>query len=132
MPELPEVETIARTLRPQVENRVITAVRVLLPKTLAAGEGLLTQALPAEIRAVRRRAKLLLLDLGAPGSSGITHILAFHLKMTGRLTTHAAEAEPGKHTRLVFDLAPARTGGGNSLPSRLFYTRCPPWRALHR
>ena len=106
MPELPEVETIARTLRPQVANRVITAVRVLLPKTLAAGETLLPEVLPAKILGVRRRAKLLLLDIAAKGAANPTHIMAFHLKMTGRLFVHGTAAEPHKHTRLVFDLAP--------------------------
>ena len=127
MPELPEVETIARTLRPQVENRVITAVRILLPKTMAAGDALLPGVLPARICGVRRRAKLLLLDLGAGESSHPTHLLAFHLKMTGKLFVHGPATEPGKHTRLVFELAPDctapdRAGPGRAAPAaRLFF-----------
>ncbi len=117
MPELPEVETIARTLRPQVAGRSITTVRVLLPKALAAGSSLIPALFPARILAVRRRAKLLLLDLAAPGAAEATHLMAFHLKMTGRLFVHGASTEPHKHTRIVFDLAP-----GNDAPaSRLFF-----------
>ena len=35
MPELPEVETIARTLAPQVEGRRIVACELLNPSTFA-------------------------------------------------------------------------------------------------
>ena len=35
MPELPEVETIARTLTPQVEGRRIVACELLNPSTFA-------------------------------------------------------------------------------------------------
>ena len=118
MPELPEVETIARTLAPQVTGRVITAVKVLLPKTLAAGKTLFTSLFPgASILSVRRRAKLLLVDLAAPGAGRAPHILAFHLKMTGKLFVHAPVAEPFAHTRMVFDLAEP----GGSPASRLFF-----------
>ncbi|MCC8193989.1 MAG: bifunctional DNA-formamidopyrimidine glycosylase/DNA-(apurinic or apyrimidinic site) lyase [Deltaproteobacteria bacterium] len=117
MPELPEVETIARTLRPQVEGRVINAIHVLLPKTLAAGENLLPQIRHAAIRGVRRRAKLLLMDI-APGNVDVpSHVMAFHLKMTGKLFVHDAGTQPGKHTRMIFDLEP-----GDGVPAaRLFF-----------
>ena len=117
MPELPEVETIARTLRPQVEGRLIGAAHVLLPKTMVCDAGLLQDVLPARICAVRRRAKLLLIDVAAHAAAAPTHILAFHLKMTGRLFVHGADAEPHKHTRLVFDLAPE----GDVPAQRLFF-----------
>lgn len=116
MPELPEVETIARTLAPQVVGRAVSAVHVLLPKTFAAGAALLPGLIPgARIEAVRRRAKLLLMDLAAPGADAASHVLAFHLKMTGRLFVHGPESEPHKHTRMVFDLA---DGNGRA---RLFF-----------
>jgi len=101
VPELPEVETVARTLEPQIKGRVIDAAHVLLPKTLEAGKDLLSAAFPgARVTAVRRRGKVLLFDL-EPG-----YVMAFHLKMTGRLFVHKAGEEPNKHTRLIFDLAP--------------------------
>ncbi|CAK7029049.1 MAG: Formamidopyrimidine-DNA glycosylase [Desulfovibrio sp.] len=99
MPELPEVETIARTLSPQIKDRVIDAVHVLLPKTLAAGNDLLAEVFPARILGVRRRGKLLLLDVDGG------YVLAFHLKMTGRLFVHGENEAPGKHTKVVFDIA---------------------------
>lgn len=111
MPELPEVETIARTLAPQVEGRVINAVHTLLPKTLAAGKEMLSPVFPARILGVRRRGKLLLMDIEGG------YVLAFHLKMTGKLFVYGAGEEPRKHTRMFFDLA-----AGNGFPAaRLFF-----------
>lgn len=117
MPELPEVETIAGTLRPQVERRLIGAVHVLLPKTLICEAELPADILPARILAVRRRAKLLLMDIAAHDAASSTHILAFHLKMTGRLFVHGEDTEPRKHTRMVFDLA----AEGKFSAQRLFF-----------
>ena len=107
MPELPEVETVVRTLRPQVDGRIITDMRVLFPKTLQAGEEFLPKLVGARIAAVRRRAKLAMLDLVLPDGSPL--IAAFHLKMTGKFFVHPPGTEPLKHTRLIFDLAEADT-----------------------
>ncbi len=115
MPELPEVETVVRTLRPQVENRIITGVEVRLPKTVQAGEKFLSDLVGARIAGTRRRAKLALLDLALPDGSAL--IAAFHLKMTGKFFVHPPEAVPLKHTRLIFDLSDQR-----SIPAgRLFF-----------
>ncbi len=129
MPELPEVETIARTLAPQIAGRVVLAVRVLLPKTLEAGGALLPEIAPgARVTGARRRAKLLLVDL--EGKGGAPYVLAFHLKMTGRLFVRGPRDEPGRHTRMLFDLSeegaePGTEGKGKSAPpapaARLFF-----------
>ena len=47
---------------------------------------------------VRRRAKLLILDLDGP-----LH-LVFHLKMTGKVWVPDKGVQPGKHTHLILDL----------------------------
>lgn len=62
MPELPEVETIARTLAPQVEGRIITDCCLLNPSTL---EGLLPLDAVVGLRlgTPGRRGKLLLVPL---------------------------------------------------------------------
>ena len=118
MPELPEVETIARTLRPQVVGRTIKAVHVILPKTLAAGRELLADLIPGvRIDGVRRRGKLLLLDIASSGASASTHVMAFHLKMTGSLFVHDLGTELHPHTRMVFEFAPNVDGLG----TRLFF-----------
>lgn len=113
MPELPEVETIARTLAPQIEGRVITAVHILNPGSLAAGHDLLPLLTGARIERAHRRAKLLLVSARARSEE---LLLVFHLKMTGSFFVHPAGTEPLTHTRLIFDLeggAEARTAPGN-------------------
>ena len=124
MPELPEVETIARTLTPQVEGRRIVACELLNPSTFA-GTIPLGKVVGGVIGRPGRRGKLLLLPLAfgsdplppvdeacpsgslarclACGDERITG-LGFHLKMTGRLFVYPAGTPPEKHTRLLFDL----------------------------
>ena len=114
MPELPEVETVVRTLRPQVDGRIITNMQVLFPKTLQNGEKFLPELVGARIAAVRRRAKLAMLDLVLPDGSPL--IAAFHLKMTGKFFVHPAGTEPLKHTRLIFDLAEASADQATPVP----------------
>ena len=115
MPELPEVETIARTLAPQIIGRSITGITTIHPKVLQAGSTLLPCLIPnatmegAVITRVFRRAKLLLLSLqpssGGEASQSEEIFLAFHLKMTGSFFVHPADTAPHKHTRLILDLS---------------------------
>jgi formamidopyrimidine-DNA glycosylase len=102
MPELPEVETIARTLAPGVLGRYIGNFRLFSVKTLQAGLEFCPFLPGARIGAVRRRGKLLLLDV--PGNDAQPLIIAFHLKMTGRLFLREQSAEAHKHTKIVLDL----------------------------
>lgn len=101
MPELPEVETIARTLQPQVLERRVERTTLLHPGTLQ-GEVGLEAAQGRVVSGVGRRGKLLLVRF-AP-EAGPVEGLAFHLKMTGRLLVHASDTPPGPHTRALFDL----------------------------
>lgn len=96
MPELPEVESIARTLAPAVRGRVVASVELLHRPLLRTGGRKALEALGGRrILGVRRRGKMLLVEL----AGGRT--LVFHLKMTGQFL-FAAEAEPrDKHTRLA-------------------------------
>ena len=102
MPELPEVETIVRTLAPQLTGRRIEGARVLHEKSLAAGKALLPRLRGARIESVHRRAKLVIIDLRSARGGQLS--LLFHLKMTGRLRVHGTPTEAGRHTRLVFRL----------------------------
>ena len=81
MPELPEVETVVRILRPSVEGRIVTSA--LFP----AAPGRMTNIDPVaferriagqRINALNRRAKYLLFQLDSDS-------LVVHLKMTGHL-----------------------------------------------
>ncbi len=107
MPELPEVETIVRTLAPQIQGKYIRNIETLLPRSLAAGAELVPAITGAKITSVKRRAKLLLVFLSKdmPKSQTEQYIMAFHLKMTGRFFVHPKNTEPLKHTRIIFDLA---------------------------
>lgn len=116
MPELPEVETIVRTLTPQAEGRYVGRPALLAEKTLQAGREFWPLLEGARIQKARRRAKLLLLDL--VDNQGADLIAAFHLKMTGRLFVHPLEVRPHKHTKLTLELSPE---AGSAPESRLFF-----------
>jgi len=105
MPELPEVETVARTLEPMVRGRAIRDVQVL-HKPVWQGE-LVPGLLPGRtIQGTGRRGKVLLIRLASlPEADEQSPTgLAFHLKMTGRLFVYPQDTPPGKHTRLILDL----------------------------
>ena len=79
MPELPEVESIARTLAPAVRGRVVSSVELLHRPLLRTGGRKSLEALRGRrVLGVRRRGKMLLVEL----EGGRT--LVFHLKMTGQ------------------------------------------------
>lgn len=84
MPELPEVETIARELQAVMPRATITAVDVRLPKIVKLPVRRLRRWLVgATVRRVHRRAKLVLIEL----NSGQTIVI--HLKMSGQLIWRA-------------------------------------------
>ena len=96
MPELPEVETIARGLHALIQGRSIKDARLLTPSILRAGA---TESLPGRtVTHVSRRAKLLRLHLDNGG------LLVFHLKMTGRVWVAGPGLPLPKHTHLVCGL----------------------------
>ena len=99
MPELPEVETVVRCLRPRLAGREIRKVRVLSPTVVRrpGPEGLSPLA-GRRVLGVERRGKMIVVRL----SGGMS--LLFHLKMTGQLFFCPAGAPPDKHTRLAISL----------------------------
>ncbi len=96
MPELPEVETIARSLRPLVTGRTVAAVELLFrPLLRAESADALKTIAGRKVEAIRRRGKMLIIEL----ERGLA--LVFHLKMTGQfLWIEGGEARDA-HTRLV-------------------------------
>ncbi|WP_461211446.1 bifunctional DNA-formamidopyrimidine glycosylase/DNA-(apurinic or apyrimidinic site) lyase [Desulfocurvus sp. DL9XJH121] len=113
MPELPEVETIARGLDADLAGAEFSAVEVLDASAVSSGDGALCLAdLPPALAGARvlrawRRGKVLVLDLARP-RNGVLH-LCFHLRMTGRLTVEAPGQAARPHTRIVFSLADGRS-----------------------
>ncbi len=97
MPELPEVEITRRGIAPALRRRTITAVTVREPRLRwRIPAGLAGTLLGARVRAVRRRAKYLLLECDRG-------TLIVHLGMSGSLRVVAATEPPGPHDH--FDLA---------------------------
>jgi formamidopyrimidine-DNA glycosylase len=96
MPELPEVETIARTLAPNVRGRVITGIELIDRPLLRKGNRKGLEAMRGRrILGVRRRGKMLLIECDGGRA------LVFHLKMTGQFLFARSGTPRDKHTRLV-------------------------------
>jgi formamidopyrimidine-DNA glycosylase len=104
VPELPEVETIVRQLRPLLANARVERVIVRRADIVRSGpaRALIARVTGRTIRELLRRGKriLLLLDDGTT--------LAFHLGMTGRLRVDAPSATIERHTHLRILLGEAR------------------------
>lgn len=80
MPELPEVETVKRGLETLIVSKTIASVTHDTPKSFPnAPEDVQQFLIGASIVAIRRRAKVLLIDLSTD------YTLVIHLKMTGQL-----------------------------------------------
>ncbi|MCY0902453.1 MAG: bifunctional DNA-formamidopyrimidine glycosylase/DNA-(apurinic or apyrimidinic site) lyase [Firmicutes bacterium] len=103
MPELPEVETVRRSLAALLEGQTIARVDVRLARLIRTPDVAVFVATLAgvPVLAVRRRAKYLLFDLG-------DHVLISHLRMEGRYGMYAAGDPEDAHTHVVFTLADGR------------------------
>ncbi|MFZ5881297.1 MAG: bifunctional DNA-formamidopyrimidine glycosylase/DNA-(apurinic or apyrimidinic site) lyase [Chloroflexota bacterium] len=110
MPELPEVETIARALRPELAGRTILAADLLWPRTLAipSASKFKQDIAGQEIVNVARRGKFIHLQLS-------TFNLFVHLRMSGDLYIKEADAPPEKHDRLLLFLSPNEQAGARKL-----------------
>ena len=98
MPELPEVETIARDLAPLVRGRRIVAIRAARKPPVFDAHSLPHKTIVGRtIHDVGRAGKFLLIELGDD-----LH-LAVHLRMTGNLLYQASAGE-APYTRATFDL----------------------------
>lgn len=88
MPELPEVESVVRGVRPDLEGRTIQAVWMDWPNSLATPDSTIFMGrLPGQqIMTVTRRGKYIVIRLD-------TDYLLIHLKMTGNLYVVPDDAE---------------------------------------
>src|SRR5688572_21026404 len=104
MPELPEVETVARDLRPHLVGASIAGARCSWARTLRTHDPLAFADAVAgrEVLAVGRRAKQLVIELSGDAA------LTVHLKMTGQLFVVPADAPEDPYVRLVLELADGR------------------------
>jgi formamidopyrimidine-DNA glycosylase len=94
MPELPEVETIKQGLLEKIKGKKIKDVEVKTPKLVNfLVKEFKKGTIGAKINNIRRRAKLLILNLSNKNS------VIIHLKLTGQLIF---EGEIDKSTRAIF------------------------------
>src|SRR4026208_778712 len=104
MPELPEVETVARDLRPKLVGATIVGARTNWVRRLrsqdpvAFADGVTGRT----VEAVGRRAKLVVVDL--TGGAALT----IHLKMTGQIFVVPADWPEDAYIRLVLELEDGR------------------------
>ena len=79
MPELPEVETVARLVRPKLVGRAIEGVEVAWTRSLGgvSRAAFARAVVGARVRAVGRRAKFVRIDLereGRPAGALLVHL----------------------------------------------------------
>jgi formamidopyrimidine-DNA glycosylase len=95
VPELPEVETVVRSVAPHILGRTIQHAELLSRRVTRGGLRRTAAALRgALIQSVRRRGKQIFCDL----DRGVLYI---HLGMTGKLLW---DGSPGKYTRAIIHL----------------------------
>jgi len=102
MPELPEVETVARQLAPFVVGRTVRGLQILDPRLRTAPT---PKVRGRRITGVGRSGKRVLIELSPAPDGGSPLWLAVHLRMTGRLLWDAAgQGAARKHLRARFRL----------------------------
>ncbi|HYL49586.1 MAG TPA: bifunctional DNA-formamidopyrimidine glycosylase/DNA-(apurinic or apyrimidinic site) lyase [Stellaceae bacterium] len=102
MPELPEVETVVRGLKPRIVGKRLLRLTLRRPDLRRAiPKGLAAKVEGRRVSRVDRRAKYILLHLDDDG------VLIVHLGMSGRLTlgdaAHPAPPQPHDHALMVFE-----------------------------
>lgn len=113
MPELPEVETVRRGLAELLPGRQVVRVIVFdSPKSFPNAPGQVERFLyGAAVTAVRRRAKVLLIELDS------AYTLVVHLKMTGQLVFRIQSDQSATTTDRTTGLAGARAGFAGGHPN---------------
>jgi formamidopyrimidine-DNA glycosylase len=102
MPELPEVEAMARTLRPLVAGRRILDCRVIHPVVTGGGAQAVLQAKRHKVVSVERCGKYLLLALDRGW-------IAFHFRLDGLLLWYERRRPP-KHVDVALDFVSGTLG----------------------
>lgn len=99
MPELPEVETIRKTLKELVLNKKIEGIDVFWAKIIKYPDDIehFKQIVIGQtIRNVKRKGKFLIFELD-------TDVLISHLRMEGKYFVNQTGTERDKHTHVIFN-----------------------------
>jgi len=108
MPELPEVETVARAMRRDLLGRVVREARILWPREVNRPEEEFSAALRGlRFEAVGRHGKYLIFRFALPTptpsqNEGGAPVMLLHLKMSGRLDVVPAAQAITPHARVVW------------------------------
>jgi formamidopyrimidine-DNA glycosylase len=120
MPELPEVETTVRDLKPHLIGRAITHAAVHWDRTIAhpGTRAFMQDIVGYTIRDLTRRGKYLVFHLSPPLSDGggargrgarrSPKYLLVHLRMTGGFRFHAPREKRDKHVHVALRLDDGR------------------------
>lgn len=105
MPELPEVEVLARHLAPLLQGRTMVAVDVRRSKSVrpSTTEAFARRLVGAQCLGLSRRAKYLVFDLRGPKGVGRFQLLG-HLGMTGRMYLQGHGVPLPKHAAVTLRL----------------------------
>ena len=100
MPELPEVETVRRTLEAKLAGLIFTGGEILLPKIVRTPDPqkFIELIKNKRILQVKRRGKYLLLTLSD------SYSMAVHLRMTGALIYCTGDQPPIRYTHVLLHL----------------------------
>lgn len=110
MPELPEVETIVRRMRPEIVGYTITGANLRWERTLASPEPALFKKniIGQSVESVNRRAKYIVIQLSVD-------TLIIHLRMSGDILFRASDTPSEKHDRLLVELSNKKTLAFNDM-----------------
>lgn len=98
MPELPEVETVLRTLETQIQDRRIEGIEILWPGVICGDtEAFVKRLHHQHFRHFLRRGKYLLFEMD-------NCILVSHLRMEGKYYLQDPKEPKSKHIHIVFQL----------------------------
>lgn len=99
MPELPEVETVVRTLEKQLGNSKITAVDIIYPRIIEFPnvEEFKSNLIGQKFKNYKRLGKYLVFELN-------DYYLIAHLRMEGKFYVQRPEEPYDKHVHIIFSL----------------------------
>ncbi len=103
MPELPEVETVRRTLLNMIQGQKITDIKVLYPNIVDGDiDAFKSAVIGKTITDIKRRGKYLIFEMDDD--------VAFysHLRMEGKYYVQQSHEPYDKHTHVIFTLSDAR------------------------
>jgi len=108
MPELPEVETVARGLREALPGRRILAVRLGKTDFIDDPSAMELRLPGSTVLQIRRLGKNLVVDLQSGDGVAESLSLLIHLGMTGQISILSPEAPVPKHTHVFLSLDDGR------------------------